>query len=248
MTYSIKKLADLAGVSTRTLRYYDEFGLLKPSKTNHNGYRQYNHKSLLQLQQILFYRELDVPLKDIHLIMKHPDFTPIDALEDHRISLTNKATRLLKLIETIDITIATLQGETEMKDQEYFEGFDETQFEDEVKERWGKTTKVAESQKKWGRYTKDQKGAIKAEGGEISVRMVTKDPNTSPDDPGVQEAVGDYYVFLNKYFYTCEVSFLRNLADMWVEDPRFAVNYERIREGGAEFVRQAVHIYCDRNN
>ena len=75
--------------------------------------------------------------------------------------------------------------------------------------------------------------------------MVTGDPNVSPDDPEVQAAVGDYYAYLNKYFYTCNIEFLRNLADMWVEDPRFAINYERIREGGASFVREAVHIYCD---
>ena len=245
MTYSIKQFADLAGVTTRTLRYYDKFGLLKPSKIQNNGYRRYNHECLLRLQQILFYRELDVPLKDILLIMKHPDFKPIDALQDHRILLSNKANRLYKLVETIDTTIATLQGETEMKDQEYFEGFDETQYEDEVKERWGQTTAYAESQKNWERYTKDQKEAIKAEGGEITFRMVTKDPSVSADDKGVQEAIGDYYNYLNNYFYTCDVSFLRNLADMWVEDPRFAVNYERIREGGAEFVKRAVHIYCD---
>lgn len=77
--------------------------------------------------------------------------------------------------------------------------------------------------------------------------MVTENPDASPDDPDIQSAVGEYYAYLNKYFYTCEVGFLRGLADMWEEDPRFAVNYERIREGGATFVREAVHIYCDRH-
>jgi hypothetical protein len=72
-----------------------------------------------------------------------------------------------------------------------------------------------------------------------------KNPGASPNDPDVQAAVGDYYDYLNKYFYTCEIEFLRNLADMWADDPRFAVNYERIREGGAAFVRKAVNIYCD---
>ena len=75
--------------------------------------------------------------------------------------------------------------------------------------------------------------------------MVTENPGTKPDDLDVQAAVGDYYDYLNKYFYTCEVEYLRGLADMWVQDPRFAVNYERIREGGALFVQDAVHIYCD---
>ena len=78
-------------------------------------------------------------------------------------------------------------------------------------------------------------------------RMVGEDPNTPPDDPEVQAAIGEYQVYINKYFYTCDVASLRGLADMWVEDPRFANNYEQIRKGGAEFVREAVHNYCDRN-
>ena len=86
---------------------------------------------------------------------------------------------------------------------------------------------------------------IKKEGGRITLRMVTENPEIRPDDPDVQKAVGDYYAYLNQYFYACEVEFLRALADMWVQDPRFAVNYERIREGGASFVREAVHTYCD---
>lgn len=133
-----------------------------------------------------------------------------------------------------------------MTAKEYFKGFDESQYEEEARERWGKTTQYAESQKKWASYSKEEKEAIKAEGEDLTNRMVSKDPNVSPDDPDVQAAVGEYHTYINKYFYSCEVDFLRGLADMWVEDPRFASNYERVREGGAEFVREAVHIYCDR--
>jgi hypothetical protein len=75
--------------------------------------------------------------------------------------------------------------------------------------------------------------------------MVGADSNTAPNDPGVQAAIGDYHAYLNKYFYTYDTEFLRGLADMWVKDARFAINYERIREGGAEFVRKAVNIFCD---
>jgi DNA-binding transcriptional MerR regulator len=81
MSYTIKEIAHLAGVTTRTLRYYDEIGLLTPASIGANGYRYYNLNSLLRLQQILFFRELDVPLKDIHLIMSRPDFNLLDALE-----------------------------------------------------------------------------------------------------------------------------------------------------------------------
>ena len=133
-----------------------------------------------------------------------------------------------------------------MSDQEYFNGFDETEYEEEVKERWGGTQAYKESQHKWSRYSEDQKEEIKKEGGRITLRMVTENPDASPDDPDIQEAVDKYYQYLNRYFYSCDVESLRGLADMWVADPRFAANYERIREGGADFVRDAVHIYCDR--
>ncbi|HSF82137.1 MAG TPA: MerR family transcriptional regulator [Anaerolineales bacterium] len=247
MPYTIKEIADLAGVTTRTLRYYDQIGLLSPASTGNNGYRYYDHNSLLRLQQIMFLRELDVPLKDIQLIMSRPDFDPLQALEEHRLSLQNKAKRLERLIGTLDQTIATIKGEYLMTAKDYFAGFDESQYEGEARERWGHTPQYAESQKKWASYSKEQKEAIKAEGGSITLRMVGQSPDLAPDDPDVQAAIGDYYAYLNKYFYTCEVSFLRGLADMWVEDPRFAINYERVREGGAEFVRQAVHIYCDKH-
>jgi len=247
MTYTIKEIAGLAGVTTRTIRYYDEIGLLSPAETGGNGYRYYDQDSLLRLQQILFFRELDVPLKDILHIINLPDFNLLEALENHRTALLGRVKRLDTLIETVDQTIANLKGDSKMMEKEYFEGFDESQYEEETKQRWGHTSQYAESQRKWSNYSKDQKEAIKAEGGEITVRMVSTDPDAKPDDPDVQAAVGEYYAYLNKYFYTCEVNFLRGLADMWVQNPRFAVNYERIREGGAAFVRQAVHIYCDQN-
>ena len=83
MVYTVKQLSDLAGVSPRTLHYYDEIGLLKPPSIGDNGYRYYNEESALRLQQILFYRELDVPLKEIQRIISSPNFNPLDALEKH---------------------------------------------------------------------------------------------------------------------------------------------------------------------
>jgi hypothetical protein len=134
-----------------------------------------------------------------------------------------------------------------MSDRDYFEGFDHTQYEEETRKRWGDTSQYAESGEKWASYSREQREAIKTEGGRLTMRMVGQDPNTSPDDPEVQAAIGEYHAYLNQYLYTCDLDFLRRLADGWVADPRFAINYERIREGGAAFVREAVHIYCDRN-
>jgi len=243
--YTIKELADLAGVTTRTLRYYDQMDLLIPAELGSNGYRYYDHDNLLRLQQILFYRELDVPLKEIQYTLSRPDFQPMPALQKHQEAIRVKVKRYQELLTTIQKTISSLQGVENMAENEYFEGFDETLYEEETRDRWGHTPQYKESQRKWSSYSKDQQDEIKKEGGRITVRMVTENSDARPDDPDVQEAVGDYYAYLNQYFYTCEVEFLRNLADMWVEDPRFAVNYERIREGGAAFVRKAVHFYCD---
>ena len=247
MAYSIKQIADLAGVTTRTIRYYDQIGLLAPIQIGGNGYRYYDRGSLLRLQQIMFYRELDVPLQDILIIMSRPDFNPLDAMEKHRSALLNRRQRLDRLIHTIDQTIHTLKGESQMKENEIFEGFDESQYEEEARQRWGNTAAYAESQKRWGAYFADEKAAIKAEGQEITRRMVGGDERVRADDPQIQAAIADYMSYINRYFYAIDKTILRNLSDMWVADPRFAVNYERIRKGGAAFVREAVHIFCDRN-
>ena len=150
MTYTIKEIADLAGVTTRTLHYYDEIGLLSPAGKADNGYRNYNQKSLLRLQQILFFRELGVPLKEIQFLMSRPDFSLLEAREQHRSALQARAERLDRLIDTVDQTIATVKGEWNMTAKDYFEGFDETHYEAEARERWGQTNQYAESQKKWG--------------------------------------------------------------------------------------------------
>ncbi len=246
MTYSIKKIAELAGVTTRTLRYYDEIGLLKPAGTGENGYRRYDEGDLMRLQQILFFRELDVPLDDILLIMSQPDFNLVEALEKHRKALKSRALRLEKLINTVGYTIDVIKGENTMKDKVLFEGFDESKYEEEAKERWGNTPQYEESRRKWASYSKEQKQAIKEEGSQFALRMVTANPDAKPDDPDVQAAIGEYLAYFNKYFYKCDAEFLRNLSDMWVADERFAINYERIRKGGAKFIRDAVYIFADK--
>ena len=244
--YSIKELADLAGTTTRTLRYYGELGLLEPAEIGENGYRYYHRANLFTLQQILFFRELDVPLKQIKTIMDQPNFQLLPALKNHHRAIQQKIHRYEKLLDTVQSTIQDLEGGREMRESEYFNGFEEKQYQEEAWERWGKTPQYQESMRKWSSYSSDEQERIKQMGEDIIRRMVTENPQARPGDPEIQKAVGDYYHYLNRYFYSCDVAFLRSLADMWVEDPRFAINYERIREGGAQFVRQAVHHFCDR--
>lgn len=245
MTYTIKQIADLAGVTTRTLRYYDQIGLLEPQGTHGNGYRFYDESSLLRLQQILFFREMDVPLNEITHIMSSPEFSTLDALEQHKKALVRRSERINTLITTVDRTIAEIKGETTMTAKEHFDGFDEKKYEEEAKQRWGQDDKYVVSQKRWKSYSDAEKQAIKEAGAQFTLRMVTEDPAVKPDDPAVQAAIGEYLAYLNKYFYPCDAETLRGLSNMWVEDSRFSANYENIREGGAAFVRDAVHVFAD---
>jgi DNA-binding transcriptional MerR regulator len=121
--YTVKRLAKLAGVSPRTLRYYDQIGMLKPDAYGDNGYRYYSEDALQQLQQILFFRELDFSLEDIRKIVSSPDFDRLQALEIHRAALKERKQHIDVLIHTIDQTILHLKGKSDMSEKQYFEGF-----------------------------------------------------------------------------------------------------------------------------
>ena len=123
MEYTVQKLANLAGISTRTIRYYDEIGILKPARINSSGYRIYGQREVDRLQQILFYRELGVCLDDIKSIMTDPSFDGAKALEEHLKKLLEKRKQLDLLIANVKKTIAAKEGRIHMSDKEKFEGF-----------------------------------------------------------------------------------------------------------------------------
>ena len=125
--YTVKQLADLAGVSQRTLHFYDEKGLLQPTDVAENGYRAYDQAALLRLQQILFYREMGLALRDIQAILDEPEFEALTALRSHRQDLQAKIERLSMLVETVDTTIMHLIGDVDMSSQNIFKGFSKKQ-------------------------------------------------------------------------------------------------------------------------
>ena len=137
MEYTVQKLANLAGISTRTLRYYDEIGILKPARINSSGYRIYGPKEVDRLQQILFYRELGIGLESIKEIMAEPDFDPSVALRDHREKLLVRRNQLDALIANVEKTIASMEGRIIMSDKEKFEGFKQKMI-DENEKKYGK--------------------------------------------------------------------------------------------------------------
>jgi DNA-binding transcriptional MerR regulator len=241
---TVKQLASLAGVTPRTLRYYDRIGLLKPETVGANGYRRYGKESILRLQQILFYRELDMPLETIRDLVTQPGFDAVHALQAHRASLQERSKRLAKLIETIDKTVDYLEGSGTMTNEEFFEGWTEEkqpEFEKEIREKYG--DRAMDEVIDWNSYTKEQKAKIMAEG-EANMHAMATLMYLPPDSREVQEAVARWHQHM-KYFYDPSIERMRGLGQMYVDDPRFNTLYEKVRKGLALFMKQAIDVYCD---
>lgn len=241
--FTVKQLSKLAGVTPRTLHHYDAIGLLKPSRVGNNGYRYYGEESLLRLQQILFYRELGIPLEDIKKIMGRRDFDVLGALHSHREALQKQVARLNRLIHTVDNTINHLKGNTTMNDKAYFEGFSEEEQEKyavEAEQMYDPET-VRESNRKWKSYSAAKKESILAEGKAIYTDMIAAMPKGAAS-PEVQAIVERWRKHLD-YFWTPKLDQLLALVNGYNDDPRFKANFDKMHPGLAEFFRNAVQVY-----
>ncbi|MFT8348571.1 MerR family transcriptional regulator [Clostridium saccharoperbutylacetonicum] len=242
----INEVAKLTGITTRTLHYYDEIGLLKPSQITDAGYRLYDENSLSELQQILFFRELNFPLNEIKEIMTNPEYDKTEALKKHKELLLKKRERIEKLITLVDNTI---KGDVEMS----FKEFDMTEIEGakkkyakEVKERFGNTEAYVESEEKTKNYGKEQWQKINAESKKL-LKAFTDNMDKTPDSKEVQKLVKEWQDFITKSFYKCTNEILQGLGLMYVEDERFKKNIDSNGEGTAEFISKAIEIYCMNN-
>ncbi len=248
-TRTVRQLAKLAGVSVRTLHHYDQIKLLRPSARTDAGYRLYGDADALRLQQILFYRELDFPLAEIQVILDRPGFDQIEALRDHRRMLTERAERLARLLRTVDRTIAKLTGENTMPltDEDIYEGFSPEEraklkgYEAEAADRWSEM--AAESGRRVRQMTKAQWQAIQQEGGAVTQRMAEL-MGRPVGDADVQAAIARQHAWIEN-FYPCPAEIFRGLGQMYVDDPRFAANYEKVKPGLAVFMRDAMMYYAD---
>jgi len=241
--FTVKQLSKLAGVTPRTLHHYDAIGLLKPSRVGDNGYRYYGEESLLRLQQILFYRELDLPLEDIKKIVGRRDFDVLDALESHKEALKRRMERLNVLLSTVDNTINHLKGRTTMSQKGLFEGFsgeEQVKLADEAAQNWDAET-VRASNRKWNSYSDTEKKKILAEGRALytDLASVMSKGATSKE---VQAIVSRWHKHM-QYFWSPNDEQLLGLADLYNDDPRFKTNYENVHPGLAEFMREAVKVY-----
>jgi MerR family transcriptional regulator, thiopeptide resistance regulator len=240
---TVKQLSNLAGVTPRTLHHYDQIGLLKPSRIGDNGYRYYGEESLLQLQQILFYRELGIPLEDIKQIMGRRDFDVLGALRSHKEALRKQVSRLNRLIQTVDNTINHLKGSMTMSEKSYFEGFSEEEQEKYAQEaeQLYDAESVRESNRKWKAYPAAKKEAIMAEGQAVYTDIIAAMPKGAAS-PDVQAIVERWRRHL-EYFWTPNLDQLLALANGYNDDPRFKANFDKMHPQLAEFMREAVNVY-----
>jgi MerR family transcriptional regulator, thiopeptide resistance regulator len=241
--FTVKQLSRLAGITPRTLRFYDEIGLLKPSQVGDNGYRYYGEEALLKLQQILLYRELDLPLEEIKEILGRQGFDVLSALENHREDLRRRIKQMERLITTVNNTIQNLKGQKEMTKKQYFEGFSDKQqaeFEKEAEQLYDPETVRAANQK-WKHYTPAEKQRIGEEGDAVYEAFVQAMQNGSAS-PEAQAGVEGWRRHL-EYFWTPNDEQLLGLANNYLDDPRFKVNFDKIHPNLATFIREAVIVY-----
>lgn len=249
MEYTIQKLGHLAGVSTRTLRYYDEIGLLKPARINSSGYRIYGPTEVNILQQILFYRELGVNLETIKELMTSDSFDGTSALKEHREKLLEKRAQLDLLIENVNKSIQQTERGIIMSDKEKFEGFkqklvddNEKKYGKEIREKYGDDT-VNKSNAKVKGMTQEQYDVVTKLEQELATTLKAAMATGDPAGELGQKTAALHKEWLCYYWdqYTKEAH--AGVAQMYVDDERFTAYYDKIQPGAAVFLRDAVHIY-----
>lgn len=241
----IKKFAELTGVSVRTLHYYDEIGLLKPSSVDEqNGYRFYDERCLERMQEILFYRELDFPLKDILMILSSPDYDKQTALEEQKHLLTLKKERLERLITALDNAMKGENITMNVFDNSEFETQREL-YAEEAKEKWGSTDAYKESTEKTKGYSKEKWNDVNAGMSALMSEFAKCRQNGStPDSNEAHTLVQKWQNYISSNFYTCTKEILAGLGEMYAADERFKSEIDRHGEGTAEFMRAAIENYC----
>jgi len=249
MNYTIQNLAKLSGISTRTLRYYDEIRLLSPTRSNSNGYRLYGKEEVDKLQHILFYRELGIPLADIGKILSDKDFNSAAALEWHLKSLIAKRGQLDALITNVKKTISTMKGTSTMTDKEKFEGFEkmiadnEEQYGSEIRQKYGNAA-VDGSNAKLKGMTKEQYAVVENLSAELNATLKAAFEQGDPASELAQKACELHKKWLCCFWDSYSREAHIGIAQMYVDDPRFTAYYDKIAPGCAVFLRDALLIYC----
>ncbi len=244
MKLTVSEMAKLAGVSVRTLHYYDDIGLLSPDYVDeHNGYRYYCDMAVSRLQEILFYRELDFSLKEIRAILSNPQYDKMQSLQKHKTLLLMKKERLERIISLVD---DALKGENNMSIKEFDNSEYNTiknEYAKEAEERWGNTDAYAQSVKKTSSYSKEKWDEVNDESNSIFADFA-KCRDLAPSDERVQALVQKWKDFISKSYYQCSNEILAGLGLMYVNDERFTANLDKFGVGTAKLMSDAIAIYC----
>lgn len=249
-TYTIHQLARLAGVSTRTLRYYDQCGLLPPRAVRANGYRIYGQQEVDRLQQILFYRELGMELSQIGRILDSESFDGLDALKAHLAALMDRRARLDRLIGNVRRSIACMKGEEDMTDEEKFEGFQDKLIADneraygrEAREKYG-DAEVDRSNANIKSMTAERYAELEALTAELNRTLKAACETGDPQGATAQQACALHKRWLCFYWAHYSREAHLGVAQMYADDPRFTAYYDAIAPGCAVFLRDAVRFFC----
>ncbi|SDW08947.1 DNA-binding transcriptional regulator, MerR family [Marininema mesophilum] len=249
MEYTVQKLGQLAGVSTRTLRYYDEIDLLKPAKINSSGYRIYGQTEVDRLQQILFYRELGMVLDSIKEIVTDPSFDRRRALADHHEQLLEQRRQLDLLITNVQKTMVSTEGRIIMTDKEKFEGFkrqmideNEQKYGKEIREKHGEDT-INQANQKLKNMTQEEHEEVTRLANEITTTLSEAYKTGDPAGELAQKVAALHKEWLTYYWNEYSKEAHAGLAQMYVDDERFKAHYDQQQEGTAEFLRDAIQIF-----
>lgn len=249
MEYTIQKLGQMAGISTRTLRYYDEIGMLKPARINSSGYRIYAQAEVDRLQQILFYRELGVSLEEIKTIVTASSFDEELTLREHRKRLLEKKEQLDLLIANVDKTLAQKEGRVTMTNQEKFSGFKQQMIDDneknygkEIREKYG-DAQVDQSNQIVKNMTEKQHVEIEQLGAQVIAVLVEAYATGDPAGELAQKAADLHRQWLSFYWGHYSKEAHAGIVQMYVDDERFTAFYDKHQPGCTLFLRDAVLIY-----
>jgi MerR family transcriptional regulator, thiopeptide resistance regulator len=241
----IKDAARIAGVSVRSLHHYDEIGLLVPKRRSAAGYRLYDRNDLLRLQQILIGRELGLTLQEIGRSLDDPAFDLRRALRSQREQLQGRAERTAAMLRAVDAALNILEAESagarDMSMNELFEGFDPSKYEEEARQRWGRTEGYKESVRRTSPYTAEDWARCKAEGERNYLdAAAAMNAGTAADDASAMAVAERHRLHIDRWFYPCSREMHARLADMYEADSRFAETIDRYGQGLTGFLAAAI--------
>jgi DNA-binding transcriptional MerR regulator len=250
VNYSVGEVARVSGVTVRTLHHYDGIGLLAPSGRTEAGYRSYDDADLERLAQILSYRELGFSLDEVAAILDDPRVDRLEHLRRQHRLLTERIERLQQMKAAVELTLEAAQMGISLTPEERFEvfgGLDPAEHAREAEDRWGDTDAYRESARRTSGYTKADWQRITAEARDIEARLAAAlVTGIAADTVTAMDLAEEHRQHIAGSYYNCPPRMHRSLADMYVEDPRFALHYEAVAPGLAAYVREAVHANADR--